>query len=98
MSPWEVARLRLLGRVAGTAPRVAQVPVRQTRGPVSVPVVTAGFLAAAHRNGIAVHVWTIDEQDEMRSLLDLGVDGIMTDHADTLRDVLIERDAWVEGA
>jgi glycerophosphoryl diester phosphodiesterase len=40
-------------------------------------------------------VWTIDEPDEMRRLLDFGVDGIMTDRPAVLRDVLRERGQWV---
>jgi glycerophosphoryl diester phosphodiesterase len=39
-------------------------------------------------------VWTIDDADEMRTLLDRGVDGIFTDRTDILRDVLIERGRW----
>jgi len=39
-------------------------------------------------------VWTIDEPDEMRALLDHGVDGIMTDQPRILRDVLINRGLW----
>jgi glycerophosphoryl diester phosphodiesterase len=96
MSPREVARLRLVGRVTGDARRVAQVPPTASRGPLRVPVVTSGFLTAAHRNGVAVHVWTVDDPAEMRRLLDLGVDGIMTDRPDVLRDVLVERGAWVQ--
>jgi glycerophosphoryl diester phosphodiesterase len=41
-------------------------------------------------------VWTIDERDEMIRLLDLGVDGIMTDRPQVLKDVLIERGDWHE--
>lgn len=67
-----------------------QVPQRQ--GPV--PVVTARTVAAAHAAGRAVHVWTIDDPDDMRRLLDLGVDGIVTNRADVLRGVLEERGQW----
>ena len=42
-----------------------------------------------------VHVWTIDDADEMHELLDLGVDGIMTDEPAVLRKVLEDRDEWV---
>jgi glycerophosphoryl diester phosphodiesterase len=41
-----------------------------------------------------VHVWTIDDADEMRRLLDIGVDGIMTDRLAVLKDVLAERGQW----
>ncbi len=96
MSPQEVASLRLAGRVRGTARRVAQVPVRYGRptGPRGITVVTERFLRAAHRADVPVHVWTIDDPDEMRRLLDLGVDGIMTDRPEVLRDVLVERGQW----
>ena len=59
-----------------------------------VPIVTPAFIATAHAAGLEVHVWTIDDPGEMRRLLALGVDGIMTDRPDLLRDVLIERGAW----
>jgi glycerophosphoryl diester phosphodiesterase len=99
MSPQEIAALRLAGRVTGTAQRVAQVPVRAAESGAGrrVVVVTRGFVERAHRNGVAVHVWTIDDADEMRHLLDLGVDGIMTDRPETLRDVLDERGRWYGG-
>ena len=68
----------------------AQVP-RRTKG---IEIVTERFIGAAHARGLQVHVWTIDDADEMRELLDLGVDGIMTDRPSVLREVLEARGAW----
>ena len=68
----------------------AQVPVR-SRG---LTLVRPAVLAAAHRHGVAVHVWTIDEPAEMQRLLDMGVDGIMTDQPEVLRQVMIDRGHW----
>jgi glycerophosphoryl diester phosphodiesterase len=96
MSPQEVATLRLAGRTTGHARRVAQVPVRYgaATGPKGITVVTERFVRSAHRRNVPVHVWTIDDADEMHRLLDLGVDGIMTDRPEVLRDVLVERGQW----
>ena len=60
-------------------------------------VVTAELVAEAHRRGMQVHVWTIDEPARWRALLDLGVDGIMTDRPAVLKDVLEARDQWHPG-
>ncbi|MER7488084.1 glycerophosphodiester phosphodiesterase [Streptomyces sp. NPDC126497] len=68
----------------------AQVPERQA----GVPVVDRRFLRAAHAHGLRVHVWTVNEAERMHRLLDLGVDGIMTDHIDTLRTVMEDRGIW----
>uniref|UniRef100_UPI0039B82810 glycerophosphodiester phosphodiesterase family protein n=1 Tax=Albidovulum sp. TaxID=1872424 RepID=UPI0039B82810 len=67
--------------------RAVQVPVRH-RG---LPVVTPGFVRAAHAAGVQVHVWTVDEPAEMARLLDLGVDGIMSDRPTLLAEVLGRR-------
>ena len=67
-----------------------QVPERQGR----VRIVSARSVQVAHEAGKQVHVWTVNEPADMRRLLDLGVDGIMTDRADLLRKVLIECGAW----
>ncbi len=96
MSPQEVATLRLTGRAGAVSDRAAQVPVRYgaASGPKGVTVVTERFVRNAHRRDVPVHVWTIDDADEMHRLFDLGVDGIMTDRPEILRDVLIERHQW----
>jgi glycerophosphoryl diester phosphodiesterase len=94
LGPRGVARLRAAsyGLPAGRfAAGCVQVPVRQ--GPVAI--VDERFVRAAHRRGLQVHVWTIDEADEMGRLLDLGVDGIMTDAPAVLKDVLVARSQWV---
>ena len=90
-----VARLRMAslhGRSLRLPPSVvaAQVPVRYGR----IPVVDRRFLGYCHRLGLQVHVWTIDEPAHMHDLLDLGVDGIMTDHVGVLRDVYRSRGHW----
>ena len=69
-----------------------QVPVRQS----GLPLVDQRFLDLAHRRGLKVHVWTIDDPAEMHRLLDLGVDGLMTDRPTVLRDVLRDRGAWAD--
>ena len=59
-----------------------------------VTLVDERFVLTAHRYGLDVHVWTIDDPQEMRDLLDLGVDGIMTDEPAVLRSVLEARRSW----
>nr|WP_307037974.1 glycerophosphodiester phosphodiesterase [Arthrobacter sp. B3I4] len=84
----------LLRRVARRALRgvhALQVPVRYG----AVPVVTPGLIRRAHRHGLHVHVWTVNEAAEMHRLLNLGVDGIVTDRADLLKAVLQERGQWL---
>ncbi len=93
IGPLDIARLRASGfhlRTAPVAGACAQVPVRQ--GPVLV--VDRRFVDGAHGRGLPVHVWTIDDPAEMERLLDLGVDGIMTDRPSVLKDVLVRRGQW----
>lgn len=75
------------GRGRGAAPVSYQVPER-VRGRA---VVTARTVAAAHRSGRQVHVWTVDDPADMDRLLDLGVDGIVSDRPDVLAGVLRRR-------
>ncbi len=70
--------------------RVAQLPRRLGR----LTVVDPGLLRTAHAADHEVHVWTVDDPDEMAELLDMGVDGLLSDRPDLLRDVLQGRDQW----
>ena len=64
-----------------------QVPVTHN----NLTVVDRRFVRAAHRAGKQVHVWTINEGPEMHRLLDLGVDGLMSDKPDVLLETLAAR-------
>ena len=68
----------------------AQVPVSMGR----IEIVTPRFIEHAHEIGIQVHVWGVDDPQEMHRLLDLGVDGLMTDDVEVLKSVLCDRGAW----
>jgi glycerophosphoryl diester phosphodiesterase len=87
---WAAGRWPWLGTARFVRGQMAQVPIQQ--GPLRV--VDHRFVAGAHRLGLEVHVWTVDEEPAMRELLDFGVDGIVTDRPDVLRDVLKSRGSW----
>ncbi len=76
-----VVRWALAGLVA------VQVP--QRAGPVRIT--TPRVIAAMHRAGVEVHVWTVNDEAEMAELLDLGVDGLVTDRADLAIRLLTTR-------
>lgn len=94
LGPKEVARLRLRSwlrhRPQFDGAYAAQIPLKQ--GPITIT--DRALVDAAHHAGLQVHVWTIDQPNEMEHLLDMGVDGIMTDHLVVLRDVLESRGLW----
>lgn len=89
-----LARLWVLtsrvGRGAGGEAAVLQLPTH-LRG---VRVVDEKLVGAAHDAGLQVHVWTVNQTSEMERLLDMGVDGLITDRPDLLRDLLAERGEW----
>ena len=90
MGPRAVALARLAA-ISGLMPRLAadcvQVPIR--RG--SFPVANKRFVEAAHHASLPVHVWTINDEEAMDHLLDIGVDGIMSDCLRLLKDVFARR-------
>lgn len=95
MGPGEVVRLRLAGLGLCGVPMDAvcvQVPERYH----GLPVVDRRLLDCAHRAGLKVHVWTVNDRPAMERLLDLGVDGIMTDDLALLKSVMQARNLWPE--
>jgi glycerophosphoryl diester phosphodiesterase len=96
LGPAGVARLRAASYGIGRRrPEACCVQVPVAAG--GVTLVDERFLRTAHRLGLPVHVWTVDDPGEMDRLLDLGVDGIMTDRPAVLRDVLVRRAQWFGG-
>ena len=97
-TPVEILAFRALpsGRLADrlTGGRVAALQVPHRRH--GVRIATPGLVRRAHEAGKHVHVWTIDDPAEMNELLDRGVDGLMTDRTDILKDVLVTRGQWRE--
>jgi glycerophosphoryl diester phosphodiesterase len=85
----------LLSRMLHTPAPVLQIPATHRVAGRTVTLVTPGLVRRAHALGKHVHVWfhswSREDAPEMHRLLDLGVDGIVTDHIDVLRDVLAER-------
>lgn len=71
--------------------RLLQVPIDHEVGEKTVEVVGAPFMAKARALGLRVHVWTVNERDRMRWLIDeMGVDGIITDEPGVLEEVIRE--------
>jgi glycerophosphoryl diester phosphodiesterase len=86
-------RLRSWGLPA--RPRRSAIAAQVPEARSGIRVVDGRFVRAAHARGLQVHVWTINDPVRMHRLLDLGVDGIMTDHIDALRKVMEDRGVWV---
>ena len=96
LGPRGVAALRL----SSYSPRAAGL-VRIQAGCAQVPLQLGGralvderFIAAAHARDLQVHVWTVDTQEEAAAMLDLGVDGVMTDRPAMLKELLEQRGQW----
>ena len=87
MGPFEVMKLLLASfglyrkKVTGNC---LQIPIYQ----YGIKLVTKRFINYIHSIGLKIHVWTINDEDTMQKLIDLGVDGIITDRPKTLKDLL----------
>lgn len=95
LSPREVLALRMSASgipFRWTRPKAACVQVPVAMGGVNFA--EPGFIQAAHSFGWQVHVWTIDDEKTMSRLIDIGVDGIMTDRPSRLRTVLGSFGLW----
>ena len=93
VGPREAARFRLaawLGLNAYFSAGCVQLPV-DVKG---VGLITQASVAHAHKLGLQVHAWTINDESTMHNLIDMGVDGIMTDDCALLKSVLVERNMW----
>jgi len=88
---WAGAGLGLNGRRPLNHVDALQVPWRVGRA----TVLGRRHIERAHAAGTDVYVWTINDPDDMETLLDLGVDGLVSDRADLLKEVLIARGRWM---
>ena len=69
-----------------------QVPISH----YGIPIVTKWFVRQCHKLNVKVHVWTIDDEKQMRWLIDLGVDGVMTDRPSLLKEVCLDKGCWLD--
>lgn len=76
--------LAFLGRLYSPDFSDVQVPIESS----GITILTSRFVKVAHARGLWVDAWTIDDPAEMRMLIDLGVDGIITDRPDLLMEVV----------
>ncbi len=93
MGPSGVTRIQLGGFVGfKKIPQgdCVQVPM-SVKG---IPLITPQFVRRVHRLGKVVHAWTINTKDDIELLLDYGVDGIMTDKLEVLKNVYTQREIW----
>ena len=88
-SPTEVSKFLAMYQArlsANYSPVMQALQVPEYAG--RLPVLSKGFVEAAHERNLAVHAWTVNEASDMRRLLEMGLDGIMTDYPDRLMTLL----------
>ena len=93
MSPKEIRKLRFRSwslPLKGFGAQCVQAPVKQKW----IPILDRSFINTAHNLGFPVHAWTINDVVTMEKLLDLNIDAIMTDEAETLKAVFKSRNIW----
>ncbi len=100
-APSEVAAVRFRVPAPHREAAALQVPWKHKQRRLTIT--TPGLVRRAHRAGLHVHVWTgdeasqwvsIDDPESLHTLLDMGVDGVITDRTDVLKEVLVERGQW----
>lgn len=89
---WGAARA---GRAAVPAVKADALQIPEDFAFIDLP--DRKLVDAVHQQGLQVHVWTVNDPDNMVRLIDRGVDGIITDRPDLLKDLLIELDKWDRG-
>lgn len=92
-----VAALLAASRLKLAPPAIKAQAVQVPPSFRGLRVVDEHFVRTCHRAGAQVHVWTVNDEAEMAQLLDLGVDGLMTDRPSVLKRVLLERGQWFSG-
>ncbi len=88
------AYVPLLPRLLNSPGVAFQVPVTHRELGRDIRVLTKRLIRHAHGSGKVIQVWTIDEPQMMNDLIDAGVDGLITDRTDTLKEVLLDRGLW----
>lgn len=83
-------RAVLPGKPRASRAAVLQLPQRWH----GMPVVTPWLVRRAHRAGLAIHAWTLNDQSDIEQALSAGVDGVITDRLQLLKDILIRRGLW----
>ena len=93
MGPKEIRKLRFssLGLpLKGFVANCVQAPLKHN----GIPILDRFFIKQAHKDGLPVQAWTINDETTMNTLLDLNIDAIMTDEAEKLKEVFLQRNLW----
>lgn len=85
---------RMLAQGFRNAGRMSCDLVQIPRRYLGIRIVSVGTVRRCHEAGLSVHVWTVNERVGMERLIEIGVDGIITDRPDVLKDVLVARGMW----
>jgi glycerophosphoryl diester phosphodiesterase len=88
---FDISTAILQGRVTDVHASIVALQIPYRFEGTDTPLFEATFVDRAHETGLAVHVWTIDDPDDMHEILNHGVDGLITDNPSVLQDVLNTR-------
>ena len=68
--------------------KVIQIPLKWK----GIKLLTRSFMRKANKNNLLVHIWTVNDKDTINNLIDIGVNGIITDEPELLMEIMKERD------